>query len=545
MYSPATSRSYAGLSEGSHTFEVRAKDRAGNEDPTPASYTWVIDTTAPNTFITSSPPDPTGSTSATFTFSANESGCEFSYQLDSGGWSVYSPATSRSYAGLSEGMHIFEVKAKDGAGNEDPTPASYTWVIDTVDPVPIYQITSSVGSARTIDSFKLTIELVDPETGDPKSGANNPFIITACTIGGGDAPGTWTKISGPSVLSDGQAEIEVSYDTVGKIRFKVTDDLGQPPAYTDVIDIRPVGLCYDLEAPERVEAGREFPLIVRLIDDPAVGGAGNPVTPSEYARQVKLVACSSPVGTPAEGELKIKSFYLQGGEKTLLQSYSLAHIIYIEASDAKVYDPPVTSDPPDRTADIEVIGVPKTVMKFDGMYREMHDGIYLRSSTRIIIMSVTDIVAETILYRDNDGDWKTYVEPFTLSPGAHIIEYYGIDKYDHKERINRSKKIYVTFFGGGVTNIPNPFKAGREETWIEYDLKEPSNVTITIYDLFGQEVWHESYAAGEEGGKKDINSVAWDGRNLSGKVVANGGYICRIWVEKEKRHMTRKIAVAK
>jgi len=28
-------------------------------------------------------------------------------------------------------------------------------------------------------------------------------------------------------------------------------------------------------------------------------------------------------------------------------------------------------------------------------------------------------------------------------------------------------------------------------------------------------------------------------------VVANGGYICRVWIEKEKRHMTRKIAVAK
>jgi len=332
---------------------------------------------------------------------------------------------------------------------------------------------------------------------------------------------------------------------VGKIRFKVSDTLGYEPGYTAPIDIKPWGLRYDLEAPERVEAGREFSLTVRLIDDPAEGGAGNPVTPNEYARQVKLDAYSSPVGTPAEGELKIKSFYLQGGEKTVLESYNFAHVIYIEAYDAGAYDPAVTSKPPDRTGDIEVIGAPKTVMKFDGMYREMYDGIYLRSSTRIIIMWVTDIIPEPILYRDNGGDWKTYVEPFTLSPGAHTIEYYGIDKYGNKEMINRSKKIYVTFFGGGVTNIPNPFKAGKEPTYIEYDLKEPSNVTITIYDLFGQEVWHESYASGENGGKKVDNSVAWDGRNLSGKVVANGGYICRIWVEKEKRHMVRKIAVAK
>ncbi|MCJ7645922.1 right-handed parallel beta-helix repeat-containing protein [bacterium] len=98
--------------------------------------------------------------------------------------------------------------------------------------------------------------------------------------------------------------------------------------------------------------------------------------------------------------------------------------------------------------------------------------------------------------------------------------------------------------GVEVRNRPNPFRAGKEETLIEYNLKQPSNVTITIYDLLGQQVWHKSYRAGENGGREE-NSVPWDGRNLSGEVVGNGGYVCRIWVEKEKRHMLRKIAVAK
>ena len=96
----------------------------------------------------------------------------------------------------------------------------------------------------------------------------------------------------------------------------------------------------------------------------------------------------------------------------------------------------------------------------------------------------------------------------------------------------------------GVLNRPNPFRAGRQNTLIEYNLEESSNVTITIYDLFDQEVWRESYRAGENGGI-EANSVPWDGRNLCGEVVGNGGYICRIWIEREKRHMVRKIAVAK
>jgi len=95
-----------------------------------------------------------------------------------------------------------------------------------------------------------------------------------------------------------------------------------------------------------------------------------------------------------------------------------------------------------------------------------------------------------------------------------------------------------------VRNRPNPFRAGKEVTLIEYNLNQFSNVTITIYDPLGQEVWRKSYEAGENGGRK-LNSVPWDGRNLSGKVVANGGYICRIWVEKENKYMVRKIAVAK
>lgn len=47
-FSPCSSpKSYFGLSNGTHTFSVRAKDAAGNVDESPASRSWKVDTVAP------------------------------------------------------------------------------------------------------------------------------------------------------------------------------------------------------------------------------------------------------------------------------------------------------------------------------------------------------------------------------------------------------------------------------------------------------------------------------------------------------------------
>ena len=69
---------YVGLSEGHHNFFVRAVDTAGNAGPV-ASFTWTIDTTAPDTTIDSAtdgnnvavqPGGTTRSQDITFTFSS-------------------------------------------------------------------------------------------------------------------------------------------------------------------------------------------------------------------------------------------------------------------------------------------------------------------------------------------------------------------------------------------------------------------------------------------------------------------------------------------
>ncbi|MBI4745247.1 MAG: right-handed parallel beta-helix repeat-containing protein, partial [Deltaproteobacteria bacterium] len=148
-YSACTSpKAYTGLTAGSHTFDVRATDSAGNTDSTPATYTWTIDTTAPDTTITAQPSNPSNSTSASFSFTSTETGSIFQCQIDSGG---YSSCTSPASYTVAEGSHTFDVKTTDAAGNTDPTPATYTWTIDVTAPTIPTGLSATVISDTRID----------------------------------------------------------------------------------------------------------------------------------------------------------------------------------------------------------------------------------------------------------------------------------------------------------------------------------------------------------------------------------------------------------
>ncbi|OQP40008.1 hypothetical protein A4H97_17475 [Niastella yeongjuensis] len=130
-YTAATSpMNFTGLGSGGHTFSVRAIDAAGNVDATPEPYSWTVDATAPNTSIVTKPTDPSSSTTATFTFIANEANCTFKGRLDGGpNNTVTTPLT---FTGLSQGPHTFQVQAVDAAGNVDASPDGYLWVVDMI-----------------------------------------------------------------------------------------------------------------------------------------------------------------------------------------------------------------------------------------------------------------------------------------------------------------------------------------------------------------------------------------------------------------------------
>ena len=72
------------------------------------------------------------------------------------GWSPWGHETSKTYKNLPEGIYVFKVRAKDKAGNVDPTPAKAYFVIDTTPPE--YSDASPVGGME-YDSYMGSIRL--------------------------------------------------------------------------------------------------------------------------------------------------------------------------------------------------------------------------------------------------------------------------------------------------------------------------------------------------------------------------------------------------
>ncbi|NIR47933.1 MAG: T9SS type A sorting domain-containing protein, partial [Phycisphaerae bacterium] len=94
----------------------------------------------------------------------------------------------------------------------------------------------------------------------------------------------------------------------------------------------------------------------------------------------------------------------------------------------------------------------------------------------------------------------------------HLSGSTGIDREGSRDLVSR----YVLF-----QNYPNPF---NPETRIKFSLPATSSVTLTVYNVLGQEIKslvNEIKPAGEY-------EVTWDGTNRRGKLVPSGVYLYKL-----------------
>jgi len=152
-----TSRSYTGLSDGAHSFEVRAADLAGLVDATPEVRAFTVDAQGPAITIASGPannacvagPDVAFAWSATDAVTPQPQ-IEFSYQLDAAPFTPYGPATDASFTSLDEGLHTFTLQARDGSGHV--TSVARTFRVDVSAPL------ASAPTTHVLDAAKIRIQ---------------------------------------------------------------------------------------------------------------------------------------------------------------------------------------------------------------------------------------------------------------------------------------------------------------------------------------------------------------------------------------------------
>ena len=177
---------YADLAEGWHSFELGPFDDRGAPFAEVEIYEWYVDLTPPETTITSAPATVSGP-SATFAFAADEDGT-FECSLD--GQAFAACSSPAAYTGFADGAHTFAVRAVDGVGHPDTTPAARSWTVDATPPTT--QLLSFTASAATRTA---TVTFASGEGG----------VMFQCSVTGGPAvpctsPHTWRDLPAGSLL---------------------------------------------------------------------------------------------------------------------------------------------------------------------------------------------------------------------------------------------------------------------------------------------------------------------------------------------------------
>lgn len=143
---------YSGLTERVHNFIVYAEDAAGNkDDQAPATYSWQVDITRPDTTILEpKPPNPSSGSTVTFRFTGADLGGKYHCRLDNDAYAACNTGSVTYTVG--QGPHTFYVYAEDAAGNVDSDPDMHTWEVDLSIPATVIDPTSKPSSPTNATS---------------------------------------------------------------------------------------------------------------------------------------------------------------------------------------------------------------------------------------------------------------------------------------------------------------------------------------------------------------------------------------------------------
>jgi len=200
--------------DGERSVYVRFYDHANNQSVN-AVASITLDTTPPSTTIDDGPDAVTDLTVAGFAFSSDTPLATFECSHTSGATTTpYGPCSS-SYlmSGLTDGTYTLSVRAKDRAGNVDPTPATWSWRVDTVGPTVTIEKTTDQPdptNGTTITFDVVFSEPVDTFTVDDVDDTTSPGLsFGASSISPTTGPATHYTVTYDNVVGNGTLTVSI------------------------------------------------------------------------------------------------------------------------------------------------------------------------------------------------------------------------------------------------------------------------------------------------------------------------------------------------
>ncbi len=400
--------------------------------------------------------------------------------------------------------------------------------------------------------FSMTVRRVDIINGQLVTTDDRNFTLQAFS---GNSPRPDFNLSPAGILADtvgttlsGEYTFGFqTYDRAETIYLRVGDGTGEQ-FFSHVVVVRPApAAMVELWAEDIPGHTLDRPLRpdeVVIIRTRSTDASGNPVPGSEVFLEV-MEGDGQLGSTRSSSTTFIANVNGEASTDLSVDSYGTRDI-YMQA---------ISSDIVSDGLVIEVVGPPRSTLTFEPDVSPFHEGFYVTSTTQMSLSAVTkDLGGIQAIFFDVDlqdppRPVDVYSGTFTLAdlgpefmtPGQHTLRFYAEESSGVTEEV-QTVVLYTANaldLAKEITNRPNPFNPNEGGTMIMFRPTATGNVTVTLYDLYGDIVHSEQHfvSAGE------VVQIPWDGTNGKGRKVANGGYICR--VHGNGMDLRRKVAVVK
>ncbi|MFH1378806.1 MAG: hypothetical protein ABII23_00885, partial [bacterium] len=389
------------------------------------------------------------------------------------------------------------------------------------------------------DTFTMTVSAIDVNTDTIPENYSSAFTIQVANVANAANQHDGILLVTQREIAGGSVSFEQAFTRAGIISFKVVDvyDSGMSAESSILLHAGALAECQD-DIPEIMEAGTEKEVRLAFFDQ-----YSNPIKDVQSVLSLDDDLKSYQLGKLNTFSVMSNSLGVSTARLSVLEGFS-GHLFFAAMFGGQLINKV-----------IKVVGPPETNLTFGGLSHDTFKGHSVKTTDPIILAAEYDgdiLSLDRIMYRVDDGQWQEYLGAFNITEvGVHTIEYYGVTvgELEHPEAAKKSLTVYVTALTAeseGLVNYPNPFQAGKEATALEFYHNLDSSMKLLVFDLMGQKVYEQDYAAGEIlRDANGINKILWDGRNSDGRVVANGGYVVYIKINDAGRTVKRKIAVRK